>query len=160
MRQLFVEVNPYHSVTLFPYHGMLSKNAADVVLAHKRLFGQPLFDRIAADKQPVSFGALWRLLRRGPIEACRFSTIKATLTPITRETVGLAFQTALLALTSRSFGCRVTAIVHEADQFFATGLDSCRRHAWFRRLIGRWFIKLFDERYVLSPEVLQFLHER
>ncbi|MES1256096.1 MAG: hypothetical protein ABUS56_10835 [Acidobacteriota bacterium] len=159
VRQVFVEVNPYHAEILFPYHGTLSDSPDDVVFGHERLFGQPLFDRIPARKARISLRAFGRHLWSG-VDACHFNTINATLTPISRETVRLALTTAALAVMARVSGCRTTAVVHEADQFYATGLDSCRRHAWFRRLVGWWLIKLFDERYVLSPEVAHFIQDR
>jgi hypothetical protein len=157
---VFIEVNPFHAVTLFPLHASLSTSPRDVVLGHARLFGQELFDEIQAPKEPFSVRRLVRFILGHQVRRCYFNTINFTLTPITGETTRLNALTLLLPFLTRMLGCRNSAVVHEADQFFATGIDSCRRHAWFRRAIGRWFIRLFDERFVLAPEVADFLTAR
>jgi hypothetical protein len=119
-----------------------------------------LFEAIPGPKQAFSFWQLLRFIWRERIDRVCYNTINATLSPITRETATLNLLTLLLPILTRLSGCRNEAIVHEADQFFATGIDSCRRHAWFRRAIGWWFIKLFDVKYVLAGEVGQFLDAR
>jgi hypothetical protein len=157
---VFIELNPFHAVTLLPYYCSVSEDRRDTVFANERLFREQLFEAIPGPKRPFSFIQLIRFIWQERIERVCFNTINATLSPITRETATLNFLTLLLPLLTRAFGCRNEAIVHEADQFYATGIDSCRRHSWFRRAIGWWFIRLFDTKYVLAPEVAEFLRAR
>ena len=159
-RRVFVELNPFHSVTLFPYYASTATVMTDAIFANERLFGQELFDDIQAPKFRLSIIGLVRFLWGQRIQRCHFNTINFTLNPITWETAKLNFLTLALPVITRLCGCRNDAIVHEADQFFETGIDSCRRHSWFRQVIGRWFIRLFDHRYVLAPEVAAFLQAR
>jgi hypothetical protein len=160
-RQVFIEIHPFHAVSLFPYYvGVAARTGADQVLAHERLFGQDLFDAIPAPKSPLTLFKLVAFLWRHRIQRCHFNTINTTLSPITTETTRLTLLTLLLPLVTRLCGCRNAAIVHEADQFFETGIDQCRRNIWFRRIVGCWFIRLFDRRYVLAPEVVDYLDTR
>jgi hypothetical protein len=159
-RRVFVELNPFHAVTLLPYYCSASEDRRDTVFANQRLFREELFEAIPGPKRAFSCMQLLRFIWKERINRVCFNTINATLSPLTRETITLNLLTLLLPILSRISGCRTEAIVHEADQFFATGIDSCRRHQWFRRAIGWWFIKLFDVKYVLAPEVAEFLRAR
>jgi hypothetical protein len=159
MRSVFIELNPFHGETLFT----LCQNFChrdDVVFGHQRLFGQALVSEISATKRVAAFASILRTLLRHDVQRCYFNTLNATLTPLTSETVGVAVRTLLLAVAARMFGKQLSAIIHDADQFYCTGLDSDRRATWFRRTIGWWLIRLFDERYVLTPEVQSFLAQR
>jgi hypothetical protein len=155
--QILVEIHPYHSITLYPYAAALEVEA---LFAHPHLFGDELFDAIEVTKRRLSVRDFVTYLWNNRVTRCHFNTINLTLTPLNQETITLNLLTLLLPIVARLCGCRNSAIVHEADQFFATGVDSCRRHRVFRSIIGRWFIKLFDERYVLAPEVVSFLTTR
>jgi hypothetical protein len=154
---VFIEVNPFHAETLFTYFVNCSGGPDDLVFGHARLFSQPLFKEIQGEKRPVSIVGMLKAVVTQRVRVCHFNTINLTLTPLNPETIGLGLKVIVLSLAARLMGCRLSAIVHEADQFFATGLDSGRRAIWFRNAFGRWWIRLFAERYVLSPEVHRFL---
>jgi hypothetical protein len=158
MTQVFVEVNPYHAETLFTLYTSLTTGYKDIVLGHERLLTQPFFRDIqATEKHRLSMATFLRAITRSDVTAVTFNTINVTLTPISRETATLAFKTFLLSILARLRGHHLAAILHEADQFLATGLDSGRRTSWFRRAVGQWWIRLFNDLYVLSPEVHRFL---
>jgi hypothetical protein len=156
----FIEINPFHAETLYFLHATFTNSSSDCVLGHPRLFTQPLFARIEAHKETLSLWRFLTLLVRDRPVACYFNTINVVLTPMTGEILRLNALTLLLPILARLSGCRICAIVHEADQFFATGIDSCRRHAWYRRGVGWWFRRLFHQLFVLSPEVERFLSRR
>jgi hypothetical protein len=160
MPDVFVEINPYHAVTLYYYHANCTGGADDVVFGNQRLFGQGMFDEIPARKVEFSLFRFVRHLWRHRVNWCHVNTINLVLYPLNKETLRLNLTTLFLPLIARLFRCRTSAIIHEADQFYATDLDSPRRTTLFRRIIGRRFIRLLDRRYVLSNEVAGYLRER
>lgn len=160
MRRLFIEVNPFHAQPLFTLYTNFSRDSMDVVFGHPRLFNQPLFAGLPGQKRRASVPAILRTMMARDVERCYFNTINPILTPFNAETVGLWLSTLVVALGGRLCGKPLAAIAHDADQFFDTGMHSGRRALWFRRAVGRWFIRLFDDVYVLTPEVSAFLKER
>jgi len=155
--QLFIEIHPFHAITLYPYVASKSTPAQDAIFAHPRLFTEELFVGIRGQKFKLSVLGVLRFILKNGVGRCHFNTINVTLTPLNPENVRLMLKTLALPALTRAAGCQNCAVMHEPDQFYATGIDGSRRATWFRNLIGKWFIRLFDERYVLAPEVAAFL---
>jgi hypothetical protein len=157
---LFIEVNPFHEVTLYYYRLTPRFNNRAGVLGHARLFGRPLFDALPSPRFQATLRDAVRAVAARGVESCHFNTVNPALYPLSRENVLLHLKVVALAVFARLRGARITTIVHEADAFFKTGFDANRRVTWYRRLFGRWFIRLFDTCFVLSPEVLDALSSR
>jgi hypothetical protein len=158
--QIFVEINSFHAETLFFYHANCSTTSADVVFGNKHLFGQPLFDEIATTKKIFSLSRIFLFLCRNRVQRCHFNTADVTLYPITWKTIKQGLVAVLLPIMTYLFGCENACIMHDAQQFFPIAVNSTARVVWFRRLVGKWLIRLFTGRYVLAPEVAAFLEER
>jgi hypothetical protein len=160
MRRVFIEVNPFHAGTLFALHGNFSGGSAGLIFGPERLLDEALVARLGSEKKPATLNAMLRGVMAPDVERCYFNTIDPILTPFAFTTTGPWLRTLAAVLCGRLSGKPIAGIAHDADHYFDTGVDSGRRAVWFRRLVGAWYVRLFQEVYVLTPEVHTFLTQR
>jgi hypothetical protein len=154
---LFVEVNPFHAETLWMLVTTHSRGPADLVLGPAGLLQQDLVAALPVSKGRFSWRRLLTEVRSGRGRRCYLNTISFTLYPINRWIVKDNLSIVLTAVAARLAGCHLDGVMHEADQFFDTGVFASRRQKWFQRVVGWWWVKLFDQLFVLSPEVQRHL---
>jgi hypothetical protein len=157
--QIFLEPYPFHSQTLWCYFAEFGDPSGDVVLANSAVLGEDFLQGLPAPKQALGLATFWRALRQVKPAICHLNSIFLVLYPITTQNLRRNLAVLFVPVVARLHGCRNAGVVHEADLFFATGVDYSRRRRLFRQLIGQWYIRLFDECFVLSPEVQAFVSQ-